>query len=107
IYTPLNQYHVVLEVEPRFQQSPEALRLVHVRTASGATVPLDALARWQRSTTPLAVNHNGQLPAATISFNLAPGAALGDAVEAIGRAEADLRMPATVRGRFAGAAQAF
>ncbi len=107
MYTPLNQYHVVMEVAPRFWQSPEALRTVYVHSANGAEVPLSAFSHFGPSTAPLAVNHQGQFPAVTLSFNLTPGAALGDVVTAIGEAERDIGMPASIRASFQGTAQAF
>jgi multidrug efflux pump len=106
-YTPLNQYHVVMEVAPEFQQRPETLRDVWVRSSAGEQVPLSAFTHYEPRTTTLAVNHQGQFPAVTISFNLPPGVALGDAVHAVEQATRDLRLPASVRGSFQGTAQAF
>ena len=83
MYTQLNQYHVVMEVEPRYWQRPETLRDIYVRSTNGAQVPLSAFTRFQPTSDTLAVNHQGQFPAVTLSFNLAPGVALGDAVRAI------------------------
>jgi len=107
MYTQLNQYHVVMEVAPRFWQRPETLRDLYVRSTTGALVPLAAFARFAPSVAPLAVNHQGQFPAVTISFNLAPGVALGQAVAAIERATAALALPASLRTSFQGTAQAF
>ncbi|HYS19259.1 MAG TPA: multidrug efflux RND transporter permease subunit [Candidatus Binatia bacterium] len=107
IFTPLNQYHVVLEVAPRFQQNPDALKSIYVKSASGNQVPLSALIRFAPSTTPLAVSHQGFFPSVTLSFNLAPGVALGDAVGSIEAAERQVSMPASVRASFQGTAQAF
>ena len=107
MYTQLNQYHVVMEVAPRFWQGPAALRDVYVRGAGGTPVPLAAFTRFAPTTTALAVNHQGQFPAVTLSFNLAPGVALGDAVEAITGAARAIGMPASVRASFQGTAQAF
>ncbi len=107
IFTQLNQYHVVLEVAPDFQARPEALADLYVPAASGAPVPLGTFAHVLPSTVPLAVNHQGQFPAVTISFNLAPGVALGQAVAAIERATAALALPASLRTSFQGTAQAF
>jgi multidrug efflux pump len=107
IYTELNQYHVVMEVEPRYWQRPETLRDIYVRSSTGAQVPLSAFARFEPSSDTLQVNHQGQFPAVTLSFNLALGVALGDAVSAIERATHDMGLPETVRGKFAGTAQAF
>jgi multidrug efflux pump len=107
IYTPLNQYHVVMELDPRFQQNPNALKNVYVRSSTGAQVPLSAFARFEQTNTTLAVNHQSQFPAITLSFNLAPGISLGQAVEAIDEAEREIGMPGTVQGSFQGTAQAF
>ncbi|HVT61783.1 MAG TPA: multidrug efflux RND transporter permease subunit [Thermoanaerobaculia bacterium] len=107
MYKQLNQYHVVMEVAPEFWQSPEGLHYVYVRARNGKLVPLSAFTQFQRSQAPLQVNHQGQFPAATISFNLAPGVALGDAVTAINRAHQQMLMPANIRGSFQGTAQAF
>jgi multidrug efflux pump len=107
MYKQLNQYHVVMEVEPRFWQSPEGLKEIYLHAASGGVVPLSAVAHYAPATAPLAVNHQGQLPAVTFSFNLAPGVALSDAVQAINQTEQSIGMPATIHGSFAGTAQAF
>jgi multidrug efflux pump len=107
IYTLLNQYHVVMEVAPRFWQRPESLDDIYLPSSTGASVPLSALVQPSTSSTTLTVNHRAQLPAVTISFNLKPGAALGDAVETIRRGAAELGLPSNVHGTFSGAAQAF
>src|SRR2546425_489483 len=107
MYTQLNQYHVVMEVAPRFWQNPETLQDIYVRAASGAQVPLSAFTHFAPTTTALAVNHQGQFPAVTLSFNLAPGVALGDAVTAIETAEREIGLPASIRAGFQGTAQAF
>ncbi len=107
IYQTLNQYHVVLEVAPQYQQTPDALQSVYVITSSGAQVPLSAFAHFEPSTTSLSVNHQGQFPAVTLSFNLAPGGDLGTATRAIDQAELDMRMPASIHGSFQGTAAAF
>jgi len=107
MYTRLNQYHVVMEAEPRLWQSPDGLKIIYVRTASGAMVPLSAFTRYAPATAPLSVNHQSQFPSVTLSFNLAPGVALGQAVDAIQRAESEIHLPAAIRGRFQGTAQAF
>ena len=106
-YTPLNQYHVVMEVAPRYWQHPEILRDLYIRSADGTQVPLSAFTRFEPRPTNLAVNHQGQFPAVTISFNLAPGVALSDAVTAIESALRGLGLPQSVHGSFQGAAQAF
>ena len=107
IFTQLNQYRVILEVKPAYQQDPAALDHLYVRSQSGAQVPLSAVARFERTTTPLALSHQGQFPAATISFDLAPGHALGDAVDAIRAADDDIGLPPGIRAGFVGTAQAF
>ncbi|HLS54448.1 MAG TPA: efflux RND transporter permease subunit, partial [Zeimonas sp.] len=107
IFTQANQYRVVLEVAPQFQANPRALEAIHVSGSTGQLVPLSSIARVVERPTALVVNHLGQFPAATISFNLAPGAALGEAVDAIHAAERDLGLPAGIQTRFQGAALAF
>ena len=107
IYTQLNQYRVVLEVKPEFQASPAALQKLYLRADSGQQVPLGAVAKVTQSQTVLSVNHQGQFPAVTLSFNLAPGIALGPAVVAINKATRDIGLPASARGSFQGTAQAF
>ena len=107
-YTQLNQYRVVLEVKPEYQTGPEQLtRLFVASSGTGAQVPLGAIARVEATGTPLSVNHQGQFPAVTLSFNLAPGASLGQAVDAIHRAEQRIGLPTTVHAAFQGTAQAF
>jgi multidrug efflux pump len=106
IFTQANQYRVVLEVKPEFQRGPNALSNLYV-TGSGGTVPLEAIARITERSAPLAINHLAQFPAATISFNLAPGASLGEAVKAIRNAERELGVPASIATNFQGAALAF
>ncbi|MFI5057568.1 MAG: multidrug efflux RND transporter permease subunit [Candidatus Acidiferrales bacterium] len=107
IYKGLNQYHVVLEVLPEFQQNPEALKSIYVPTNSGKLVPLSSFTHYEHSNTALSVNHQGQYPSITLSFNLAPGAALGDAVTHIRAVQREIGMPSTVHANFAGAAQAY
>jgi len=107
MYTPLNQYHVVMEVAPPFWQRPETLADVYVRAPAGAPVPLSAFTRYEPTSTALAVSHQAQFPSVTLSFNLAPGASLGDAVRAIDAATRELGLPADIRGSFQGTAQAF
>ena len=107
IYKGLNQYHVVMEVAPEFQQSPEALKSIYVPSKSGKLVPLSAFAHYEPSNTALSVNHQGIFPAITLSFNLAPGASLGPAVEHIEQARREIRVPNTVHATFQGTAQAF
>ena len=107
IYTQLNQYRVVLEVKPEFQVNPASLQKLYLRAADGSQVPLGAVAKMTQSNTVLSVNHQGQFPAVTLSFNLAPGVALGQAVDAINKATREIGLPASVRGSFQGTAQAF
>jgi len=107
IFTQLNQYHVVLEVQPRFRQNPDALKNIYVRSSNGTQVPLSAFTRYEPKTTALAVSHQGQFPAVTLSFNLAPGVALGEAVKAIQGAEREIGLPASIHASFQGTAQAF
>ncbi|MBW8270109.1 efflux RND transporter permease subunit [Caldovatus aquaticus] len=106
IYRSRNQYRVVLEVDPRLAQHPEQLAGIWVPSATGAQVPLGALVRVERTTAPLSVTHQGQFPAATLSFNLAPGVALDRAMAAVERAALEIGMPPEVRGEFAGNARA-
>ena len=107
MYTPLNQYFVVMEVAPEFWQNPGALNDIYVTGQSGRAVPLGAVAHFQARTAPLAVNHQGPFPSVTVSFNLAPGVALSDASSLIESAKNALGMPATVRGMFSGTLEAF
>ncbi len=107
MYTAINQYHVVLEVEPKYWQSPVNLKDVYIRAAQGRVVPLSAVAHYAPSTAPLSVNHQGQYPSVTISFNLAPGVALSDASRAIVALEQKIGMPHTITGMFSGTLQAF
>jgi multidrug efflux pump len=107
IFTQLNQYHVVLEVDPKYQQNPDALKKIYVRSSNGTQVPLSTFTHYEQETTTLAVNHQGQFPVVTLSFNLAPGASLGNAVDAIKKAENDIGLPLAVHPSFQGMAQAF
>jgi multidrug efflux pump len=107
IFTQLNQYHVVLEVDPQFQQSPDALKNIYVKATTGAQVPLAAFSRFQYSSTPLTITHQGQFPVVTLSFNLAQGYSLGDATDAIREAEQEIGLPASVHTAFQGTAAAF
>jgi multidrug efflux pump len=107
MYTVLNQYHVVMEAAPPFSQDPQTLREVYVRSPGGQEVPLSAITRFAPITAPLAVNHQGLAPAVTLSFNLTPGVALGDAVVAIEEAASRVGLPATIHSAFAGTAQAY
>ncbi|MEO8554657.1 MAG: efflux RND transporter permease subunit, partial [Kofleriaceae bacterium] len=106
-YTQINQYRVVLEAAPHTGTGPDALDRIYVQADTGAQVPLSMLVKVSRSAVALSVGHEGQFPATTISFNLAPGVALGDAIKAINAAALKIGMPASISGRFAGTAQAF
>jgi len=107
IYTTLNQYYVILEADTEFQGGPAALQRIYVKSQNGTEVPLSQIATVRTTLAPLAVNHQGQFPSVTISFNLAPGTAIGNAVAAVQKAAADLHMPASVATKFQGNAQAF
>jgi multidrug efflux pump len=107
IFSALNQYHVVLEVSPDFKLDAASLGSIYVPSSSGRQISLSSFTRMARLAVPLSVNHQDQFPAVTISFNLAPGAALGDAVAAIQRAERDMDIPASLRANFQGSAAAF
>jgi len=107
IYTPSNEYQVILEVEPQYQRNPDALSKLYVRSAKGTLVPLDTVVSVKRTVGPLSVNHFGQLPAATISFNLQPGFALGDAAAAIDDVIREMRIPPTIAPLYQGTVQAF
>ena len=107
IYSPVNTYQIILETEPQFQTSPDDLGRVYLKTTSGTVVPLSAVTRFTPSVGPLQVNHQGQQPAVTISFNLAPDFSLGQAVDAIQKLEREERLPATITTGFQGTAQVF
>jgi multidrug efflux pump len=107
IFTQLNQYHVVLEVNPAFQQNPDALKDIYVKSSTGTQVPLSAFTQYSSEVAPIAVNHQGQFPVVTLSFNLKQGASLGQAVDAIKQAQQQIGLPASVHAGFQGTAQAF
>jgi hydrophobe/amphiphile efflux-1 (HAE1) family protein len=107
MFTTLNQYHVILEVDPKFQYGPEALNGIYVKSSSGQQVPLSTLVDTAVKVTPLVVNHQGQFPSVTISFNLAPGTAIGQAVSAIQQLEREIGKPLSLQTSFQGNAQAF
>ncbi|MDQ2979673.1 MAG: efflux RND transporter permease subunit, partial [Acidobacteriota bacterium] len=107
MFTQLNQYRVVLETQPGFQRGPDDLKSVYLRSAGGGATPLGAFTSVQTSNAPLVINHQGQFPVVTVSFNLAPGAALGQAVRAIEKARNELAMPASIQTSFQGTAAAF
>ena len=107
IFTQLNQYHVVLEADPSFQQSPDSLKNIYVHSSTGAQVPLSAFTHFSSTNALLAINHQGQFPVVTISFNLAPRVSLGEATKAINQAEHDINLPASIHTSFQGTAAAF
>jgi multidrug efflux pump len=107
LYTPLNQYHVVMEVAPQFWQSPAGLDAIRIRPPGAGEIPLSAVTRFEPTTAPLTVNHEGLLPSVMVSFNLAPGVALGDALLAVRQLQRRLGMPSTIHGDVLGTAQAF
>jgi len=107
IFTQVNQYRVVLEVQPDFQQNPFKLKDIYLRSTTGGIVPLSAITRVKATSGPLLLDHQGQFPATTLSFNLAPGASLGQAVQAMESATKKIGLPATILGSFQGTAQAF
>ena len=107
IYTQLNQYHVVMEVDPQFQQNPDSLKNIYVHSSNGQQIPLSSFTRFENDSAALTLNHQGQFPVVTISFNLAPDASLGHAVNAIDKAKQELAMPPSVQATFQGTAAAF
>ncbi len=107
IYTRLNQYYAILEVDPSYQLGPDALKRIYVRSQSGTEVPLSQIATVEPTVTPLAVNHQGQFPSVTLSFNLAPGVSIGAAVAAVQASATSLHLPASLATSFQGSAQAF
>lgn len=107
MYKSLNQYHVVMELEPRFWQNPDALRDLYARGANNVQIPLTEFFRHEVRSTALSVNHSGQFPSVTLSFNMTPGTSLGDVVPEIEKAASELRLPDGIQGKFQGAAQAF
>jgi multidrug efflux pump len=107
MYTPLNQYHVVMEVAPQYWQDPSSLNDIYIRPSVGKEVPLSAVTHYAPKTAPLSVNHQGQFPSVTVSFNLAPGVALSDAATAITQMQQRMGVPSTIHGMFSGTLQAF
>jgi multidrug efflux pump len=107
IFTQQNQYHVVLEVAPKFQKNPDSLDNIYVKSSNGTQVPLSTFTHFEEKQTSLAISHQGQFPAVTISFNLAPGKSIGDAVTAVNKAKEELNMPPSVNAEFQGSARAF
>lgn len=107
LYTTLNQYHVVMEVAPQYWQNPSTLQEIYVQSQTGERVPLSAVTRYELTNTLLLVNHQGQFPGVTLSFNMTPGVSLGEAVEAIEKSMREIGLPAGIQGSFQGAARAF
>ena len=107
MFTQLNQYRLVLEVKPKFRKTPRDLSEIYIRSSNSGIVPLSTFTRLEESTAPLTINHQGQFPVVTVSFNLTPNVSLGEAVEAIAKAKEELGMPASVIGGFQGTAEAF
>ena len=107
MYTALNQYFVVMEVDPKYQLSPDALNGIFIKSSTGAMVPLSTIAHYEQQRTALQVNHQGQYPAVTLTFNLAPNVALGDAVTALEKVQGEMNMPSAIHATFQGTAQAF
>ena len=107
MYKPLNQYHVVMEAELPYQQNPDSLKNIYVRSTNGVEVPLNTFIHYESGVTAQSINHQGQFPSVTLSFNLAPGVSLGEAVDAVKEIEREVRLPANVHGSFQGTAQAF
>jgi hydrophobe/amphiphile efflux-1 (HAE1) family protein len=107
MYTALNQYFVVMEVDPKYQLSPDALNGIYIKSSSGTMVPLSTIAHFEQQRTLLQVNHQGQYPAVTLTFNLAPNVALGDAVTALEKVQREMSMPSAIHATFQGTAQAF
>ena len=107
IFTQQNQYHVILEVAPKFQKNPASLDNIYVKSSNGTQVPLSAFTHFEQQSVPLVLNHQGQFPVATISFNLAPGKSIGDAVDAVNKATAQMNLPKSVNAQFEGTAKSF
>ncbi|MHB1701688.1 MAG: multidrug efflux RND transporter permease subunit [Acidobacteriaceae bacterium] len=107
MFTQLNQYHVVLEVAPKFQMNPDALKQIFVKSCTGTQVPISAITHFEERRAPLSINHQGQFPATTLSFNLAPGVSIGTAVHEIQNAEAEMNLPQSLNTEFEGSAKAF
>ena len=107
IFTALNQYYVILEVDPHYQLGPNALQRIYVRSQNNTSVPLSQIASLQSGLAPIAINHQGQFPSVTINFNLAPGVTIGEAVSAVERTTAELKLPPSIATSFQGNAQAF
>jgi multidrug efflux pump len=107
MFTQLNQYHVVLEVDPQFRANPDALKNIYVKSSTGEQVPLASFSHFEQRNSPLAINHQGQFPVVNLSFNLAPGVSLGEATKAIEQAEQAIALPQSINTSFQGTAAAF
>ncbi len=107
MFTQQNQYHVVLEVSPRFQRNPQSLDNIYVKSSNGTQVPISAFTHFEPQRASLAINHQGQFPSTVISFNIAPGKSIGDAVTVVNQVKKDLELPASVNAEFQGSAAAF
>jgi hydrophobe/amphiphile efflux-1 (HAE1) family protein len=107
MYTGLNQYYVVMEVDPKYQRDPDSLKSIYIKSSNGTNVPLSAISHFENRRTALAVNHSGQYPSITLTFNLAPNVALSQAVTALDRVKQEMGMPSSVQAAFSGTAQAF
>src|SRR6202012_523283 len=107
MYTGLNQYYVVMEVDPKYQRDPDALKGIYLRSSTGTNVPLSAFSHFEPRRTALAVNHSGQYPSVTLTFNLAPNVALGQAVTALNKVEQEIGLPSSVEAAFSGTAEVF
>ncbi len=107
MYKPLNQYHVVMEAQVQYQENPDSLKNIYVRASSGLEVPLSTFIHYESGVTAQSINHQGQFPSVTLSFNLGPNVSLGEAVDAVREVEREVRLPANVHGSFQGTAQAF
>src|SRR5581483_6602915 len=107
MYKSINQYHVVLALQQQWWESPDFLKTIYVQTPKGTNVPLSTFTHFTQGLTPISMNHQGQYPATTYSFNLNEGYALSDAVDSINKAEIEMGVPANITGRFAGTARAY
>jgi multidrug efflux pump subunit AcrB len=107
MYTGLNQYYVIMEVDPKYQRDPDSLKGIYIRSPNGTNVPLSAISHFELRRTALAVNHSGQYPSITLTFNLAPNVALSQAVTALDKAKQQMGMPSSVQAAFSGTAEAF
>jgi hydrophobe/amphiphile efflux-1 (HAE1) family protein len=107
VFTQLNEYHLVMEVGPQFQENPDSLKGIYLKSSNGTAIPLSAISHFEPRMSVLAVNHQGQYPAVTLTFNLAPDTSLGDAVQAVQTSAREIGLPSSIRATFQGTAQAF